>query len=434
MGTSECVVRKLLDRLEPVWTPHPGQKDFLLQPAKTKVLACGRRWGKTDACAAQVLMALLGPAPTSTLLLAPTLTQASILFDRVVNLVERGADIGIFESAGKVKYSPHPTLRLGEHRVTARSGHIPRALRGMEATDIIIDEAAFVPEALVHEVAMPMLATTNGRLTLISTPNGRNHFYRMFELGQRSEHGVWSSTAPSTQNPYVSQRFLDVTRELISERAFAVEYEARFEDSVGRVFRAEAIEKALVTGWSQPSVGEIKIGVDWARYRDFTAVVVVQGDRAEARVVFADRFQGYGWAAAVDKVARLVEQYPGASVLCDSTGVGDAAVEMLQSACPSHVDGFLFSRASKSQLIDQLAMLFDRGAIQMTPHTQLLRELEHFEASNGRLEAQSGYHDDLVVALALATFQLPQPYRAAIRVAKQRRFTADSKQDYDEPL
>lgn len=425
----------MLDRLLPIWQPHQGQNDFLAQPAKTKVLACGRRWGKTDACAAQVVLSMLSDDATQTLLLAPTLAQAQILFDRVLNLVERGTEAGLFEPGVKVRSSPHPSLRLGSHRVTARSGHIPRALRGMEATEIIVDEAAFVPEALVHEVAMPMLATTDGRLTLISTPNGRNHFYRMYELGQRGDHGVWSASAPSSQNPYVSQRFLDVTRELVSERAFAVEYEAGFEDSEGRVFRAEAIEKSLVTGWSTPMEGEVRIGVDWARYRDYTAVVAVQGHRDEARVLFADRFQGYGWGAAVEKVARLVGDYPRASVLCDSTGVGDAAIEMLQAQCANHrVDGYLFSRASKSQLIDQLAILFDRGALQMTPHTQLLRELEHFEAANGKLEAQSGYHDDLVVALALATFHLPQPYRAAIQVAKQRHFAAEPTQNHDEPL
>jgi len=407
----------------------------LTNPAKTKVLACGRRWGKTDACSAQVLLTILGSPESNTLLLAPTLTQAQILFDRVVNLVGQAAEAGLLEDVGRVRSSPHPTLKLGAHRVSARSGHLPRALRGMEATDIIVDEAAFVPESLVHEVAMPMLATTNGRLTLISTPNGRNHFYRMFELGQRGDHGVWSATAPSEQNPFVSRSFLEVTRELISERAYAVEYEAKFEDSEGRVFRAEAIEKSLVTGWSNPLEGGVVIGVDWARYRDYTAAVVVQGNRAEARVLHVDRFQGYGWAAAVDRVARLVESYPGAGVLCDSTGVGDAALDMLRAAAPSvGANGYLFNRASKSQLIDQLAMLFDRGALQMTPQTQLLRELEHFEASHGRLEAESGYYDDLVVALALATFQLPQPYRAVVQSAKRPRFSTDLEHSHDQPL
>ena len=48
-------MQEFLDWLAPIWRPHPGQEKFLRAEAKTKVLACGRRWGKTDACVVQVI-------------------------------------------------------------------------------------------------------------------------------------------------------------------------------------------------------------------------------------------------------------------------------------------------------------------------------------------------------------------------------------------
>jgi hypothetical protein len=39
-------MQEFLDWLSPIWKPHPGQLAFLEAKAKTKVLACGRRWGK----------------------------------------------------------------------------------------------------------------------------------------------------------------------------------------------------------------------------------------------------------------------------------------------------------------------------------------------------------------------------------------------------
>ena len=51
-------MQEFLDWLSPIWKPHPGQLAFLEAKAKTKVLACGRRWGKTDACAVQILSKL----------------------------------------------------------------------------------------------------------------------------------------------------------------------------------------------------------------------------------------------------------------------------------------------------------------------------------------------------------------------------------------
>lgn len=428
-------MRDALDRLRPVWQPHPGQAAFILHPAKTKVLACGRRWGKTDSCAAGVLLSLLGQPPAHCLVLAPTQSQSELLFNRVLDLADQSHRQGLLDSP-KLRKSPHPSFRVGPHQVEARSGHVGRSLRGMQATHIVIDEAAFVPESLVHEVAMPMLATTDGHLTLISTPNGRNHFYRMFQMGQRGEHGVWSAAAPSRDNPHVSARFLEVTRELVSERAYAVEYEARFEESRGRVFRAESVEKCLVREFSSKPTGPVCVGVDWARYRDYTAVVVTCGDRDQSWLLEADRFHGLPWSDAVARVAGVVERFPGARVLCDSTGVGDAALEMLQRALTgSKADGYVFTRGSKSALVDQLAMIFDRGSLQMTPDAQLLRELEHFEAvpsgSSVSLQASPGYHDDLVVALALATHQLSTPYRASVRVVHGNQFSQKPQQDHD---
>ena len=52
-----------LDRLRPIWKPHDGQREFLLAASPFKVLACGRRWGKSDASAVTVIDALLRVAP-----------------------------------------------------------------------------------------------------------------------------------------------------------------------------------------------------------------------------------------------------------------------------------------------------------------------------------------------------------------------------------
>ena len=52
-------------------------------------------------------------------------------------------------------------------------------------------------------------------------------------------------------------------------------------DSVGRVFGTEAIEGCLVTEFEQTAEGPITIGVDWARYGDYTAVAVLQGQSRE---------------------------------------------------------------------------------------------------------------------------------------------------------
>ena len=434
-------MHRFLQRIKPLWTPHPGQLEFLLNTSKFKVLACGRRWGKTDACAVQILAALHRPYPTKHLILAPTADQATIVFERAVQLLDAlseletpGSEPGDHGGRAKVKRTPYPHLRYGSHTVMARSGQLPRALRGNEATHIVVDEAAYLPESLVTEVAMPMLATTDGYLTLISTPHGKNHFWRFFEMGQRGENGVWSRQAPSSESPFVPQGFLEIQREMISERAFQVEYESQFVDSSGQVFKTEAVQGCMVAQLPEVS-GPYSIGVDWARYSDYTAVAVLSGHQDEAVLVDLDRFHGLSWSEAVRRVADMVELYQPARVACDATGVGDPAVELLQKALPEVlIEGVAFSSPVKAGLIDTLSWMVDRQALAMTPHPQLLRELEHFEATTTvagktKLEARGGYHDDLVIALALAARNLDKQYRPQIMVGNQRAFSTTTGND-----
>lgn len=422
--------------LAPYWTPHAGQEEFLNANARIRVLACGRRWGKTDACAASIVAAILDSERSRHLIIAPTLDQARLLFERVLQMIESVSNrlVSVWPAKGlKPRRTPYPSLKIGGHTVEARSGHMSRSLRGNEATNIVIDEAAFVPEELVSSVAMPMLATTDGTLTLISTPRGQNHFWRFYEMGRNALHGVWSRRAPSRESPYVSPGFLQVQRELISERAFAVEYEAEFLDSEGRVFRTEAIDQCLVPELSELD-GPVHIGIDWARYTDYTAVAVVRGTRSVAQLVECTRMQGIGWHQQLRAVGKHLERHPGAVVNCDATGIGDPLLEMLQEANPERaISGTVFTNQSKSALIDNLAWMLENGSIEMQPNPALIRELQHFEARTSdfgrtRLGAPSGFSDDMVIALALACASLPYSAPAGAIAGRARRFEMSAKE------
>lgn len=407
------------------WKPHPRQAEFLANPAKIKVLACGRRWGKTDVCAAEIASALLGKKPVRALILAPTASQSELLFSRIEEFVAHRQP--------KVKRTPYPLLTLGEHRVMARSGHAPRSLRGLEATHIVIDEAAYLPESLVTEVAMPMLATTDGRLTMISTPRGMNHFWRFFRMGERGEHGIWSRQAPSQENPFVRAEYLEVQKELISERAYRVEYGAEFVEVAGRVFRSEAIEDCLVT--SVENKEKICIGIDWARYRDYTAVAVVSGCREDATLLHIERFNQMTWDLLVERTAEIIQQYKNPLIVCDATGVGDLSTELLEKRLTDvRLSGVKFNSGFKHELIDRLAWMFEKRAFKMLPNPDLLRELEYFEAkptaSGGtRLEATGGMHDDMVIALSLAAHGLESGVYRPIQVGRQRQFRWEASTD-----
>jgi len=401
------------------WYPHAGQRAFLEARAPIRVLACGRRWGKTEAAAVEIARLLLEPAPRMALLVAPSLEQALIPFERVAGLLRQAGQ------SPTIRRTPAPVLILGQSRLWARSAvRGGLYLRGRKAHLIVVDEAAYVPEPVVTEVLMPMLSDTGGRLALVSTPRGKNYFYRLFLEGQQGGERVWSLRSPSWQNPLLSPRMLLMQAQMMSERQFQVEYGAAFLDDAGQVFRTEWVDRALLTRL-EPE-GLIVAGVDWARYQDWTAVAILQGSQEAARMLAIRRWQGLAWAEQVDTLARLLTAHGVQKVLCDRTGVGDPLVESLQNALSIPVEGLTFTRAVKQSLVEALALMLEQGRLQLLPDMALLQELYHFEVSatpaGVRFSAAHQSHDDMVIALALAARALPPAPVGQVLTSGRERF------------
>ncbi len=382
-----------------------------------RVLACGRRWGKTEVIAAEIALTLLAGTARQVLLVAPSQEQAMLGFERALEFLYRAG------ARPTVRRTPAPTLVLGDSRLWARS--VARGgmfLRGRKAHLIIVDEAAYVPEAVVAEVLVPMLADTGGRLALISTPRGKNYFYRYYLQGQEDGIRVWSLRSPSWHNPLLSPTILQMQASMMTQRQYQIEYGAAFLDAEGQVFRTEWVDRALLL--RLPAEGLTVAGVDWARYRDYTAMAVLQGTRDGAKLLAVRRWQGLSWAEQAEAVAAHLRLHAPTRILCDRTGVGDPLLETLQREFP-HAEGVAFTQALKQSLIENLALMLEQARLQLMPDPELLRELYHFEATPTargiRLEGATGVHDDLVIALALAAWALPTAPVGAIRTSGAAR-------------
>lgn len=401
-----------------VWHPHPGQQAFLGSPAPVRVLACGRRWGKTEVIAAEIVRTLLSEAPRRVLLVAPSQEQAMLGFERTLELLQRAG------AHPTVRRTPAPTLTVGNARLWARP--VARGgmfLRGRKAHLVVVDEAAYVPESVVSEVLIPMLADTGGRLALISTPRGKNYFYRYYLQGQEDGVRVWSLRSPSWHNPLLSPTVLQMQASLMTQRQFQIEYGAQFLDSEGQVFRTEWVDRALLL--QLPDTGLAVAGIDWARYHDYTALAILQGTRAGAKLLALQHWQGLSWAAQLERVAAYLRPHAPVRILCDRTGVGDPLLETLQREFP-HAEGIAFTQPFKQSLIENLALMLEQERLQLLPHPELLRELYHFEATptprGVRFEGTADVHDDLVIALALAAWGLPtHPSSGDIRTSGASR-------------
>ena len=438
------------------WEPHPTQREWLLDRHKVKVAACGRRWGKTEASAIDVATYAIANNGSVQMIVAPTYDQSRLISNTVERLLLSKEEI---RQDVQITKSPYPDIRFRDSRIMARTADDDgRNLRGHSADRVVVDEAAFVRDEVIEEVIGPMLADKNGQLVMVSTPFGKNHFYHAFMRGaQGNKSRVRSFRFPSWANPYISREYVEHQRSVLTDRQFKVEYEAEFVDDQNSVFPWADIQSAVSYQPSdfakamsdKPAVspdGAVYVaGIDWARYSDYTAVVILgmvngkwlmengqsgigNGDSVHQpsaiyRVVAVDRFNRMDWHAQVERVADLLCKFNVAGVAADQTSTGDPVLEILRNELWSgrnldaDIEGVVFTNQSKGELIDNLAIRLAHRELTFPYNEQLIRELQFYEyelTESGRIRtgAHRGYNDDCVCALALA-----------LRIAPRYRFT-----------
>lgn len=386
------------------WEPHKTQKEFMEYESKIKVGACGRRWGKTEACAYDIAYSFLTKENYTQMIVSPTYDQSRLIFATTEALLAHIKNI-------EIRKTPYPVIKLKNNIISARTADSDgRGLRGFKADRIIVDEAAYVDDRVIYEVISPMLADKNGDLVLISTPFGKNHFYDFYMKGAERNREFASFSYKSTDNPHISREYIEKQRENISKLSFETEYEAKFCDNISNVFRKDAIEQALKTEIN--NVNQTVIGIDFARYSDYTAIIVLDTDGERAKVKDLIRFNKVTWSKEISLIMETIEKHMPKVIICDATGVGDPLCENLEKILTdknmqTELIRFRFTNESKNIIVDNLNLLLETEKISLPNRDILIKEMENFEythTENGniKLEAKYSFHDDTVCALALA--------------------------------
>lgn len=403
------------------WRPHSaGQRDWILCDAKVKVAACGRRWGKSESTAIDIALYALTHPGHIQILVAPTEDQTSIIMGDVER---RLFAIPGMEQCLVYRASPYKEITFKDGRglwtptvVMARTaGTTGKGLRGRKAHRVIVDESAFVSDKVKETVITPLLADFDGQRVEVSSPAGRNGFYKDWKRGQETNQTAYRSFRfPTSSNPYISPAYIARERATKPERAFEQEYEAAFLDNDGAVFRkVEASMTATEQLRAAPGHQYI-FGVDWARSRDYTVIVVV--DITTREMVALDRFSQISYTFQRNRLKALAERFHPVSIVAEANSMGGPNVEKLQEeGLP--VFAFTTTNASKGTIIEALTLALETSNIRLLPDEILKNELLAYEGKklpSGLMtySAPEGEHDDTVIATCLAAWGLSEETRA----------------------
>ena len=375
---------------------HPRQREIALDDARFKVAAAGRRFGKTRLGAALCMMT--AGAGGRAWWVAPTYPVAQVGW----RLIRRMA---LQIPSAEVRQAERIATLPNGGEIQVRSADNPDSLRGEGLDFVVMDECAFIHEDAWQEALRPALADRKGRALFISTPKGRNWFWRLWQRCIDDHDHEWHGwQLPTAANPYIDAGEIEAARLGLPERIFAQEFLAQFLDDAGGVFR-RVMDAATATAQGGAIGGhEYTFGVDWGRSNDYTAIAVL--DITHSEIVALDRFNQIDYSLQLSRLTALYERFRPRAIVAEANSMGQPLIEQLQVAGLPVVP-FTTTAASKQLAVDALALAFERGDLRILPDPVLISELQAYEMErlpSGmlRYSAPSGMHDDTVMSLALA--------------------------------
>jgi hypothetical protein len=214
--------------------PDPWQREVLESSSERVILLCSRQAGKSLTAAMLVTHRAIYMPDSLILLIAPTRAQSGEMLRTIRDVLHRS---GIEATTARDNMR---TLEFVNGSriviVAADSG----TLRGYSSVDVLLfDEVGWIGDDVV-DAASPMLAISQGRTIMLSTPNGaRGRFYETWEHGSSNWHRV-SVTADQVSR--IDPDWLALERERLPESVYQSEYLCQFTEASGAVFREEDIE------------------------------------------------------------------------------------------------------------------------------------------------------------------------------------------------
>lgn len=171
---------------------HPAQTEIHAHPARFKIVAAGRRFGKTvfsvircfeEALATKNAFGIVMDDSSEVIYVGIDREQAKRnawpYFKKFAAEIENvtGLKCRMLEKTSMIELPPE----LGGCRIRLLGMDDPDAARGMKIRFAVLDEYADMPPRVWPEIIRPALADVRGGALFIGTPKGRNHFYELVE-------------------------------------------------------------------------------------------------------------------------------------------------------------------------------------------------------------------------------------------------------------
>jgi phage terminase large subunit-like protein len=247
---------------------HERQAEIFYDSTRYKVVAAGRRFGKSYlACITLFVEAaktektrtdgvLVDLALEEVYYVAPTFDQGKKILWPLLKELGGALIRNKWENTGELEL-------VNGRKISIKGSDRPDTLRGVGLSYVVLDEFAFMKEEVWEVIIRPALTRSEGGALFIGTPDGKNHFWGLFQRGLVGDNPEWRSWHfPSSDNPFLPRSEIDSARMEMSSDRYRQEYEASFEGGAGIVLRRDMFP--IVD--KRPDTGDYYIAIDLAGF------------------------------------------------------------------------------------------------------------------------------------------------------------------------
>lgn len=392
------------------FTLHPAQLEILNDPARFKVVAAGRRFGKSYLSA--VCLLTEGMKETNkygkslvdkrVFYVAPTFDQGKRIIWDLLKDLGRGLIKSTLENQAII------TLVNGR-KIEIKGADRPDTLRGVGLSYVVMDEYAFMKPDVWEQILLPTLADVEGDALFIGTPDGKNHFYELFVDAEKDEE--WKAFSyNSTDNPTINRKEIERAKKRMSASNFRQEFEASFSASGGAIFK----DTMFQTMSTEPEEGTWYIAVDPAGFADLESTTQGKLTRLDECAIACVKVGSFGWYVGdiyhgrwgvretSVKILRAAQKYQALTIGIEKGSLKNAIMpyltdQMMRISTFPHISDLTHGNQKKTERITwALEGRFEHGRIFFREGAEFIEPL-----TSQLIDFPNPLsHDDLVDALA----------------------------------
>ena len=265
----------------------PWQQEVWDDPARFKVIAAGRRTGKSRLAAYKLIVEALSSTKGQVFYVAPTQGQARDIMWQALLEIGHSVIASSHINNLQIKFINGAVLAL-------KGADRPETMRGVSLKYLVMDEYADMKPEVWEQILRPALADQKGGAMFIGTPMGRNHFYELYTYASVGDDETFNGFHfTSYDNPLLDADEIEAAKKSMSSFSFRQEFMASFEAMGGELFKEEYVKFSE----EEPTDGEYYIAVDLAGFSE-AGKNTTKTSRLDATAIAVVKANTEGWWVA----------------------------------------------------------------------------------------------------------------------------------------